>query len=103
MHTAERGATLVEVLVAIALTAVMLPTLAVALATSNAGRATSQQQLKATALMREAAEAVRIARNQDWATVATNGTYHPAINGDTWTLANGPETIDDFTRQVVIT
>jgi len=102
MRHLERGATLVEVLVAIGLTALMLPTLATALITSHAGRATAQQQLKATALVRETTEAVRAARAQDWDKVATNGTYHPTITGDTWTLASGPETIDGFTRQLVI-
>ena len=98
----ERGATLVEVLVAIALAGVMLPTLATALITSHAGRASSRQQLQAAALMREATEAVRTVRESGWNNIATDGTYHPSISGDSWTLASGSETIGDFTRQVVI-
>ena len=98
----ERGATLVEVLVAIALAGVMLPTLATALITSHAGRASSRQQLQAAALMREASEAVRTVRDSGWGNIATDGTYHPSVSGSTWTLASGSETIGDFTRQIVI-
>lgn len=97
----QRGATLVEVLVAIALTGIMLPTLATALVTSHAGRATVRQQLKATALAHEAAEAVRVVREQGWENLA-DGTYHPAISGSTWSLASGSETVGNFTRQIVI-
>lgn len=98
----ERGATLVEVLVAIALTGIMLPTLATALVTSHAGRATSQQQLKATALLNEATEALRVVRDAGWSNVATDGVYHPVISGSTWTLASGAETVGGFTRQITI-
>ncbi len=99
----EVGATLVEVLVAIGLTAVMLPTMATALITSHAGRATSQQQLKATALVHEAAEAVRTARDQDWTSVSTDGVYHPTISGSAWALTSGSEITDGLTRTVTIT
>ena len=97
----QRGATLVEVLVAIALTGIMLPTLATALVTSHAGRATVRQQLKATALVHEAAEAVRVVREQGWANIS-DGTYHPTISGTTWSLASGSETVGNFTRQISI-
>ncbi len=97
----QRGATLVEVLVAIALTGIMLPTLATALVTSHAGRATVRQQLKATALAHEAAEAVRVVREQGWTNIS-DGTYHPAVSGSTWSLLSGAETIGNFSRQVVI-
>lgn len=99
---ATLGATLVEVLVAIALTGIMLPTLATALITSHAGRATVRQQLKATALAHEAAEAVRVVREAGWSNIAADGTYHPAISSSSWSLAGGAETIGNFTRQVVI-
>lgn len=98
----QRGATLVEVLVAIALTGVMLPTLATALVTSHAGKASAQQQLQASALLHEATEAVRVVREAGWGNIATNGTYHPAVSGSSWTLASSSETIGDFTRTVTI-
>jgi type II secretory pathway pseudopilin PulG len=98
----QRGTTLVEVLVAIALAGVMLPTLATALITSRAGRATSQQQLQATALLHEATEAVRMVQRTDWNAVAVDGTYHPTVSATDWALASGPETGNGFTREVVI-
>ncbi len=102
-HAKQYGATLVEVLVAIALTGIMLPALATALVTSHAGRASSHQQLQANAQLHEAAEAVRALRDQSWSTIATNGTYHSVVSGSTWALASGAETVGGFTRQIVIT
>ncbi|HSX33383.1 MAG TPA: type II secretion system protein [Candidatus Saccharimonadales bacterium] len=98
----EVGATLVEVLVAIALTGIMLPTLATALITAHAGRANSRQQIAATALLHEATEAVRMVRDESWNNLATNGTFHPVISGTTWALASGSESLSGFTRQIVI-
>lgn len=101
-HQRQSGATLVEVLVAIALTSVMLPTVATALVTSHAGKADSIQELQATSLLREATEAVRVVRESGWSHVSTDGTYHPVISGSTWSLASGSEVINGFTRQIVI-
>jgi type II secretory pathway pseudopilin PulG len=101
--TRETGATLVEVLVAIALAGIVLPVLAEAILTSNAARPTAERRLAAIGLEREALEAVRIAREADWSTVATAGTYHPVRSGDTWTLASGSESTNGFTRQITIT
>ncbi|HEV7454475.1 MAG TPA: prepilin-type N-terminal cleavage/methylation domain-containing protein [Candidatus Saccharimonadales bacterium] len=98
----QRGATLVEVLVAIALTGIMLPTLATALITSRAGRATSKQQLLAASLQHEAFEAVRAVREQGWSNIAADGTYHPVISGNDWALSSGPETINGLTREIVV-
>ncbi len=98
----QRGATLVEVLVALALIGIMMPTLATALITSHAGRATSIQQMHAASLQHEAVEAVRVVREQGWSTIATNGTYHPIVSGNSWALASGSETIAGLTREVII-
>lgn len=99
---AQAGATLVEVLVAIALAGILLPVLATALVTANAGRPATTQQLQASSLLREAMEAVRVRREAGWANIATNGTYFPAISGSTWTLTAGTQTANGFTRQIVI-
>lgn len=91
-----------EVLVAIALAGVMLPTLAAAIVTAHAGKASSIQQLQATSLLREATEAVRVVRESGWNNVSNNGTYHPVVSGNTWALASGSETIGGLSRQIVI-
>jgi Tfp pilus assembly protein PilV len=98
----QSGATIVEVLVAIALTGIFLPVLATALVAANAGRASSIQQLQAQSLIREATDAVRSVREKGWTNVAADGTYHPTTNGTVWSLTSGSETINGFTRQVVI-
>ncbi len=97
----KAGATLVEVLVAIALTGIMLPALATALITSRAGRSTTLQQQQAHGLLREGQEAVRSVREKGWNNIA-DGTYHPVISGSAWALTSGAETVGAFTRQVVI-
>ncbi|MGH7241271.1 MAG: hypothetical protein ACREGB_03180, partial [Candidatus Saccharimonadales bacterium] len=98
----QAGATIVEVLVAIALTGIFMPVLATALVAAHAGRATSIQQLQAQSLLREATDAVRNVREKGWTNVATDGTYHPVISGSAWSLAGGAETINGFSRQIVI-
>lgn len=98
----QKGQTLVELLVAIAISAILLPALATALAASREGRAQEPERLRATALLREANEAVRVEREKGWTQFAVNGTYHPVILVNTWNLDPGAETISGFTRQVVI-
>lgn len=100
--TSQAGATLVEVLVAIALAGILLPAFAEAILTSHASRPAAERRLAADALEREAMEAVRVVREAGWAGVSTNGTYHPMQSGSTWTLASGSETINGLTRQIVI-
>lgn len=93
---------LVELLVAIGLTAIMLPALATALVGAREGRAQENERLQATALLRETEEAVRSVREKGWANIATNGTYRPTIVSNGWGLTAGAETVGNFTRQIVI-
>lgn len=102
-HTNPTAAqSLVELLLAIALTSVILPGLLTGFVTSREGRAQQNQRQDATALMREAMEAVRSVRNRGWINVSTNGTYHPAVSSSQWTLSAGSESVNGFTRQIVI-
>jgi len=98
----QLGATLVEVLVAIALTGILLPALATTMVSSQKARPASTQSLQAEGLVREATAAVRSVREKGWSNVSTDGTYHPVISGNAWTLSAGSETIGNFTRQIVI-
>ncbi len=98
----QSGQTLVELLVAIGLSAIMLPALATAIIASREGRSQEAERLQATALMREATEAVRSVREKGWSTFAVNGTYHPTVSGNAWALTAGSETIGNFIRQVVV-
>jgi type II secretory pathway pseudopilin PulG len=98
----SRGQLLVELLLAMALAAIMLPALLLALVTSRQGKAQQQQRLDATTLSKEAYDALRIIREQGWAFVASNGTYYPTLTGNTWTLATGSATIGGFSRYITI-
>src|SRR5207245_2406888 len=93
---------LIEILIAIGLAAVLLPAILTGLVTSRQGKAQEGQRLGAVALLKEAEEAVRVARETSWSGFATNGTFHPAISGNTWTLAPSSEPINGYFRQIVI-
>lgn len=84
------------------ITAIMLPALATGLAAAREGRAQGEERLGASALLSEASEATRSVREKGWVNIASNGTYHPVISGNSWSLAGGGEVIGNFTRQIVI-
>lgn len=80
----------------------MLPAFAMAALTSRAAQPAAAQHLQALSLEHEAMEAVRSIREQSWNNVANDGTYHPVVSSDHWSLAIGNEVIGNLTRQVVI-
>ncbi|HSX00904.1 MAG TPA: type II secretion system protein [Candidatus Saccharimonas sp.] len=98
----QRGSTIIEVLVIMALSAILIPAIFMSVAVARSGRANSAERVMATGLLREASEATRVVWAKDWSGIATNGTYHPAVSGSSWVLAAGSESINEFTRQVVI-
>ena len=100
-----RGQSLIELLLVIGLAAIILPAILTGLVASRSGKVQQALRLEAVALLKEAQEAVRNVREKDWNTFAVNGTFHPEISVSEWILTNvpaGPETINGFTRQVVI-
>lgn len=96
------GQLLVELLIAIGLSAIIIPALFTGIVASREGKAQGAQRLRAIALLREGEDAVRSVKTNDWETFALNGTFHPAVLGTAWILTAGAETISDFTRQVLI-
>jgi type II secretory pathway pseudopilin PulG len=96
------GYSLVELLMAIGLASLLIPTLATSFITSREGKAQEKQRLQATTLFKEAQEAVRNIREAGWNNIATNGTYHATISGSMWTLVPSEEVIDGFTRRIII-
>lgn len=97
------GQSLVELLVAMGLTAILLPALLTGLVTSREGRPQAESRSRAVALMREGVEALRVVRESGWTAVSINGTYHAEPTGNTWTLIEGEEeTADGYTRAIVI-
>src|SRR3990172_10959389 len=100
-HT-KKGQSLVEILIAIGLAAIILPALLTGLVASREGKAQEKQRLEATILLREAEETVRSVREKSWILFAQNGTFHPQISGSSWVLANGNEMINGYTRSITI-
>lgn len=99
----NRGQSLIELLLAIGLTAILLPALATGLITSREGKSQEGQRLQATALLKETEEATRSVWEKNWNTFAVNGTYYPVVNGSAWSMSEGSESIQGFTREIVIT
>lgn len=98
----QKGSLLVEVLVVMGLMGLLLPALIGAIITTKQGEVQRNNRVQASGLLREGIEAVRVVREDDWQAFATNGTFHPIVNGSTWELAAGPETIDSLTRTILV-
>lgn len=102
MRTEQAGQALVELLVAMGISAILLPAMATAFVASREGRAQQFQRMQASTLLRETNEAVRSIREKGWSQFAVNGTYYPTITSSTWSLTAGTQSVNGFTRQVVI-
>lgn len=100
--TNQSGATLVEVLVAIALTAILIPVLAVAMITASDAQPETNQQIMASGLLNQLITATNNVRDNGWSNIASDGTYHPVISSGTWSLATGTATFNQFTESIVI-
>ncbi len=98
----QKGQSLVELLIAMGLAAVLLPALLTGFATTRAGRAQQDQRQQATLLVQESREAVRVIKEKGWGSFAINGTYHPVVSGTTWVFLSGSEQINGITRQILI-
>lgn len=102
----QKGSYLIELLMVIALTAVLLPALLTGFAASRENRPQMEQRQKALQLLREGQEAVRVVRENNWndfAALSSNTqTYYPKIVGSTWTLSPGPHTENGFTTSITI-
>lgn len=98
--TKQRGQFLIELLVAMGVVAILIPALVAGFVATRSGKAQAEQRLEATALAREAAEAVRVVRESGWSNVGVTGTFHPVLSGFTWALAPGAETINGYSRSI---
>jgi len=96
------GQLLIELLLAMAIFALMVPAVIAGLVTSNQSDTLNQRRIEATAIANEMNEALRVIREGAWANVATAGTYHVESAAPTWSLVANAQTLDGFTRTVVI-
>ena len=93
---------LIEIIIAIALMALIAPNIINGLITSRQGEPQQSQQLSALGLLKETQESLRIIREKGWSVFSTNGVFHPQISAGTWGLVSGPDTIGDFVRSITI-
>ena len=100
LRSTNKGYTIIELLVALAIASLMLPALLTGLVSSREGKAQQTQRRQAVSLLNEAEEAVRSYRNRGWDSFAVNGTYHPVVSGQDWTLVSGSESVNGFTRSI---
>jgi len=112
-----KGVVLIELLVAFGLAELLLPALLAGFVSATQGREVYEQRVAATALVREAEEAIRSFRNEAWSNISNLSTspnlicldqskdcYYPSISGSKWTFLPGDESIPNtnFTRTVVV-
>jgi type II secretory pathway pseudopilin PulG len=102
LHNLTKGQSLIELLLAMGLAAILLPALLTGLITSREGRPQTIQRNEASTLIREAAESLRSVRESGWSAVSTNGTYHTEVSGNRWTLVSGSQTVNGYTKSIVI-
>lgn len=98
----ESGQLLIEVLMGMAIAAIILPALFLGFFATKQGKAQQSQRIQAIALMKEAEEVVRSVREKGWSAFSANGVFHPVITNNAWDLISGSENIDGFTRTITI-
>jgi hypothetical protein len=96
------GQTLVEILLAIAIAALVLPALLTGMVATREGKAQQEQRTYAAGWQREAVEAIRSIRDAGWAGVENNGTYQLSIVNGQWSFVAGTETANGYTRSIVV-
>lgn len=96
------GQFIVEILVAIGLMVILLPSLTYVMIASRDSKPTQDARVQASLLMQETYEAIRSIREEAWGNVEVNGTFHPVVTGTAWELSSGGDVRGDLTRSVVI-
>ena len=99
-----KGQMLVELLLAIGLSAIIFPALLTGFIASREAKPQQKQRMLATTLIKETEQAATSARDISWESIATFSAVplHPVIYNGGWHLATGAETINNMTRQIVI-
>jgi hypothetical protein len=98
----QKGQFIIEMLLAMALMLVILPSLSYVFIASREGKPAQEMRTHATQMLQETYEIMRSIRERGWSYVSANGTYHPVQSGSLWTLAAGSEAVNDFTRSIII-
>jgi hypothetical protein len=96
------GQSLVEIIIAMGLSALILPAVYLGLISVREGKAVQVQRAVASDQLRELVESVRQVREHGWAYFAVDGVFHPEISAGAWTLVPGVQTLDGYTRSITV-
>lgn len=100
-----KGETLIELVLAMGLAALIFPALLGAFMSTREGKAQENVRMQAVALLKETEQAVKSVRSNGWNTfinVTMDSPYHPLIASSKWSLASGTQTSNGLTQSVVI-
>jgi len=97
-----KGQTLIEILVVMALLALLIPVLSMGLVVSREGRPQQIRRTEAMQIVQEYHDAIISIREKGWDNISTNGIYHPTTDGSTWSLVAGALDENGITSQVEI-
>ncbi|HWY79801.1 MAG TPA: hypothetical protein VNW29_05595 [Candidatus Sulfotelmatobacter sp.] len=102
IRKSRKGQLLVELILAIGISAIILPALLTGLYASRQSRPQQQQRVQAVALMQQVVTAVENIKNSNWSLFAVDGTYHAAISNNKWIFVTNAQTVNGFTQQVIV-
>lgn len=98
----HKGQSLIELMIAMALSIILIPAILASMITTREGRAQSDQRLQASLLLEEASEAILAIKEKDWQEIENNGTFHPVNINNFWTLEDGEEDLIGIKRSITI-
>lgn len=105
MHSPQRGFFLIEVIVASSIITVVLILLVGSIQNTVEVSQRALERTQASFLLEEGAEATKAIRDTSWNSISTlnpGTSYYLSYNGTAWVFTTTPNTIDRFTRTVVI-
>jgi len=101
LHTSTKGASLIEILLAVAVFGLFVTAIIGGLIYGRESTALAGHRQRGTYLAEECQEAIRGLKSGDYAKL-TNGTYGLSLVSGHWTLVASPDVTDIFTRSVII-
>jgi len=98
----KKAQSLVELLLVIALAALLMPPIFMGYMSSREGKAQQKQRLLATILMKKTQEETRNIRERGWNYIEPTGIYHPETSGSSMSLVAGAANVGGFSQQVAV-
>lgn len=102
----QQGFTIVEIIIVVAVILTAFGGILQVAQFSSRAESQAHRQTKAHILAREAFEATRFVRDENWSAFAAlsfDARYYPVLEGNAWTLSpSNPGTVDGFQRWIEI-